>query len=248
MINLPTDEAAFGVLVEENILFIGSMGVDNLKVFDVVDPRNPLFLSSLTVSGTIYGIVKIQSSLFLSTYEGSLVGVDISDINIIKSGNTLNCQGRGMDLAHHQGYLYFANSFSGLQVIDIGNPESPQILTIPNGSNGAWDIYLDNGFLYLGKHMLGFSVYSIDNPALPSLITERNTGGEVYGIYSSGNYLYTGDLVNGVEVWDIGNKNSPVLLETISEYSPHDIFVDGNYIYLADQDRHFIILEYPLPK
>lgn len=55
--------------------------------------------------------------------------------------------------------------------------------------------------------------------------------------------LYSADLQNGLEVWEIGNSNNPDLSITLAEYSPHDVVVHNGYVFLADHDRSFVILD-----
>ena len=45
-------------------------------------------------------------------------------------------------------------------------------------------------------------------------------------------------------LYDASNPVSPKLIAQNQGYAPHDIFFDGQYTYLADQDKGFIILEY----
>jgi hypothetical protein len=131
----------------------------------------------------------------------------------------------------------------GLQIIDITDSNAPVIVETRNEARGAWDIHLTDGYLFLGKHGNGFSIYRIEaNQSLTYIVSDAS-GGEVYGICRAGDLLYTGDLQEGVEIWDVSNIFQPRLLQTIEEYAPHDITVSGGRIFLADQDRHFVILE-----
>jgi len=57
-------------------------------------------------------------------------------------------------------------------------------------------------------------------------------------------YVWVGDLQEGIEIYDISNPRSPVLVTQDQRFAPHDIFFDDDYVYLADQDRGFVILEY----
>ena len=58
------------------------------------------------------------------------------------------------------------------------------------------------------------------------------------------NYLWIGDLQEGIEIYDVSDPRSPELVAQDQHYAPHDIYFDGDFAYLADQDRGFIILEY----
>lgn len=138
--------------------------------------------------------------------------------------------------------IYYANADKGLHIIDVKDPGNPAILETITGTIGAWDIHINDGHLFLGKHGNGFSVFQMEQDGSLSHVFSGLTGGEVYGIYYEDDRLYTGDLVKGVQVRDVSEKSQPLLLHTLEEYSPHDIVVRNGLVYLADQDRHFVIL------
>jgi len=238
-----TSEAAFGILVEGGVAFLGSSGSENLKIINLDDRHHPEVMSSLSIPGTIYGIAKSNNLLFLSTWEGEFVTVDISDFHGPVILSNIECQGNGADLAYYKQQIYYANSQKGLQLIDVEDPEVPGIgITVPS-TRAAWDIHIVDRFIYLGKHNQGFDCIEIKDDSSYATLYSKNNGGEVYGIYREGDLLYSADLQNGLEVWDIGNSNNPDLSITLSEYSPHDVVVHNGYVFLADQDRSFVILD-----
>ena len=236
-------EAAFGILVENDIAFLGSGGSKNLKIIDVSDKHNPEILSTLNIPGAIYGIAKNSNTLFLSNWDGNLIIVDISELNAPTIVSTLDCQGNGSDLAYHNQHIYYANPKKGLQVINVQDPSLPVMGSTVPSTGGAWDIHLHEGMIFLGRHNLGFTCLRIENDTTISRLFAKDNGGEVYGIFHDGNSLYSADLVNGLEVWEVSDSNQASLITTLQEYSPHDIVVKNDIVFLADQDRSFVILE-----
>lgn len=239
-----TEEAAFGVLLDNDTLFIGAGGRSNLKIVDVSNKINPRVISSTDVSGTTYDIVRKGHYLFLSTWEGKFITVDIENRNSPQIISNLDCFGNGTNLGLKNDIIYFANPQKGIQIIDIANPSEPEIRSVVQGSSGAWDIHIDNEYLFLGKHSKGFSIFEIQNNYSLFEIYSGSNGGETYGIFRDGDRLCIGDLQQGVEIWDITIMEEPELIETIDEYSPHDLVVNNGSIFLADQDRNFVILDY----
>jgi hypothetical protein len=238
-----TNESALGILVENEIAYLGSGGNENLKIIDVSDKDHPEVISKLTISGPVYGIVKNSNTLFLSTWNGYLFVVDISDLQIPFIISELNCQGNGSDLVYVDQMIYYANAQKGMQRIDVTDLESPVLRSTVPSTSGAWDMYAHGGSLFLGRNRMGFSSFEIKADKTLAQRFTRDNGGEVYGISQEGNTLYVADLVNGLELWDISNPTQPFLVTTVEEYSPHDIAVVNGIIYLADQDRSFVILD-----
>ena len=241
---LKTSEAAFGILCVDNYLYIGAGGVKNLYVYDNANPQSSTAVSSIKLSGTVNGISKYEDYLFASTQNGYLEILNVSDLSNIIKVKTINCQGQGVDLIYNKSYIYYANSQKGLQVICVDNPSNPEIvITLPNTS-GAWDVNINGDNLLLAKHMYGFNVFSLENPALPTSILTKNNGGESYALFTDETSLYVADLQQGIEIWDITDIQNPVLSETIGKYAPHDLTARDNLIFLADQDRGFVVLRY----
>lgn len=242
--SLTTDEAAFGIYISENILFVGADGNKNLFAFDINMVENPVLKSSLTLQGPVNGISLNNSVLYVSTLNGFFSVIDVSDIVSMKIISTLDCKGQGNDLTFFQDYIYYANSNKGLQIIDVKEPENPEIVRTVNNTSGAWDIAIHDNYLFLSKHKYGFNILSLENPSSPEIIASANSPGEDYGITVNSEYLFVADLQYGVEVWDYSDISCPSLIETIGEYEPHDIATQENFIFLADQQRHFVILKY----
>lgn len=84
----------------------------------------------------------------------------------------------------------------------------------------------------------------ISTPHSPSVLSQfLKPGGEAYGVTGNGTHLYVADLQQGVYLLNITDSRHPIELAHFSDVAPHDIFSDGNNIYLADQDRQLIIFE-----
>lgn len=241
---IETGEAAFGILVNDSIIYVGAGGEKNLYVFNNSDPQSPSLLSAHHLSGAVSGICSNGHYLFVATQNGYLEVLNISDLSNIIKVKTVNCQGQGMDIIYHEGYIYYANSQKGLHVINVSDPLNPVIISTLAGTSGAWDIYINENRLFLAKHMYGFNVFSLDNPASPLKVFTKSNGGESYGITSTDSNLYVANLQQGVEIWDCSDVTKPVLMKVIGEYAPHDLAVRNDFLFLADQDRGFVTLKY----
>ncbi len=244
LFTLKTAEAAFGILVDDNRLYVGSAGENNLYIYDNSNPQNPTTITFINLSGTVTGITRNEDYLFVSTQNGYLEVLSISDLSNIIKVKTICCQGQGMDIVYYKGYAYYANSHKGLHVINVSDPSNPVIITTVTGTSGAWDVHINEDHLFLTKHMYGFNSFSLENPALPVKVTNKSNGGESYGIYTEESNLYIADLQQGVELWDNSDINNPLLLKTGMDYAPHDIAAKNDLILFADQDKGFVILKY----
>ncbi len=109
---------------------------------------------------------------------------------------------------------------------------------------------MEVNYAYIANNS-GMVIIDINDRANPELVSIVKTsdasfsnGGEAYGIAGNDEYLFVGDLQEGVEIWDIISPSTPQLIETDSQFAPHSLILEGEVIYLADQDKSFVALEY----
>ena len=104
-------------------------------------------------------------------------------------------------------YAYIADSYGGLQIIDVSDPASPVFPT--GGTNGnfdtdgtAYEVYVSGNYAYMADWDNGLQIIDVTDPASPVL----PLGGDgnytpgtswVNGVYVSGNYAYVSNCNTG---------------------------------------------------
>ena len=215
---------------------------ENLSIYDLGDLSDPRLISLYSGRDFISGS-KVQGGyVYLSYLRGGLDVIDVSDPENLSSVGYVNSVGQANDLAVSGAFAFVANSSTGLEVFNIGDPTAPQKVGVVSGTAGAWDIHIDQQLLLLGCHRYGIKILDISDPSAPSILGSFDNGGETYGVFAVGERLYSVDLVQGVEVLDISSPDNPTMIMTDGNYHPHDLFSDGQRLFLADQDRHFVVL------
>jgi hypothetical protein len=227
-----------GFDVRDNIVYTSS--ANGLVIINASNANNPVTISSVTSGQWGYGM-RVNDTLVFSVEGGDMAIYDVSDLNNPLFVGEYTDTGRGNDIVIYGETAYYADPDEGLEVINVTDPTNPVKIRTVSYTMGAWDLYINNELLYLGCHGLGFKVLDISNPTNPSIIKQFNDGGEVYGVCGNETFIFLGDLQEGVEVL---NNTSTYLTEVASYVAtPHDIESNGNYIYLADQDNGFLLLE-----
>lgn len=230
--------SGFNVL-NDTIVASGSQ----FTIYDVKNPSDPARICQFTGRSYISDAVRISNELGILIYSaGGIEIIDINDFAHPTSIGYLSTTWQGNELKVLQDIAYVANSRAGLEVIDISDPTHPQKIRTVSGTPGAWDIHIQGNLLFLGCHMYGIKIVDISNPRSPLVIGSYSTGGEVYGVYAWQNYLSVADLQKGVLLLDISDPSEPELLFEDKYYHPHDIYYNGSDIFLADQDKGFVIL------
>jgi hypothetical protein len=236
-------EAAFGVYAQDNLVFIASPA-GGLVIADVQEKSNPKIIGAY-VSGGINEVCVNDHIAYASTQQGELRIINVENPTRPYLLGTYDAgDGPGLMVACLENIVYFSTSNKGLDVLDVSDSSSPIKTETIARTQGAKDIQFVGDLLYLSCVGNGVRVLSIANRLAPKTITSFNNGGEAWGVGGDSKTLWIGDLQEGIELYDMSNPQAPVLIAQDPHYAPHDIFFDGEYAYLADQDRGFIILEY----
>ena len=106
--------------------------------------------------------------------------VDLSAVWPLKSAKDIYVSGS---------YAYVATGSTGLQVIDISAPSSPEIIGSVDTPGYAYAVYVSGSYAYLAKSR-GLQVIDISTPSSPAIIGSVDTAGFAVGVYVSGFYAY----------------------------------------------------------
>ena len=240
---IETNDAAFGVYVQSDLVFIAGPA-DGLVIADTQNKSDPKIVGTFVDSG-INEVCVNGHTAYASTQRGDLDIINVEDpANPYLLETYVGQGGIGLMVACFQDVVYFSLSDKGLDVLDVSNPSAPvKKMTIPK-TQGAKDTQFVGNLLYLSCVGNGVRILEVAEPLFPTTIASFNNGGEAWGAGGDSKHLWIGDLKEGLEIYDMSDPRSPVLVAQDQHYAPHDIFFDGDYAYLADQDRGFIILEY----
>ncbi|NHJ87952.1 MAG: hypothetical protein FK734_20985 [Asgard group archaeon] len=233
------EEGEMGFDVKNNIIY--TTNSNGLVVINATIADSPEIIG-ISNSGQWAYNLRINDTLAFAINSGDMDIYNVNDLNNpIHVGQYLD-SGRGNDVIIHGEIAYYADPDEGLEVINITDYSNPEKIRTVSNTFGAWDLYINNELLYLGCHSLGFKIIDISNPTNPSVIKQFNDGGEVYGVCGNSSYIFLGDLQEGVEVL---NYSDPTQLVEVASFTatPHDIEYRGNYLYVSDQDRGFLLLE-----
>lgn len=133
-------------------------------------------------------------------------------------------------------YAYIADGVSGLQLIDISDPQNAAFAGYVD-TYYANDITINNDSAYVADGDSGIKVINVANPAAPVIVASIDTSGSSRGVFISGNHLYVADGSSGLQMVDVTNPNSPTSLGAI-DISPsitdesYQVAVSGNYAYV----------------
>ncbi len=154
--------------------------------------------------------------------------------------------GHSMDMVMIGNYMYVAAKEAGLVSISVSDPTSPSALGgFQTGYYECNDVYGDMTYLYVAMEDSIFILDHSANPANPQVIgratvkSATRQDAVALSVFKLGQYLYVGvqnNNVNYLLVFDITTPATPTPVaggELQIPGKPNDIFVDGNYAYIA---------------
>ncbi|MCK4735914.1 MAG: hypothetical protein KAT65_25895 [Methanophagales archaeon] len=158
-----------------------------------------------------------------------------SQIEVVGLCDTI---GQAWDVKVVGPYAYIADYRGGLCIIDVSDPFEPTLEGLYTTGENFVGITVRDEYAYVASYE-GFFIFDISTPSCPIKIGENSdiTSGSVA---VSGNYAYLVDIY--LHIVDISNPSNPT---KVGEYNisnfVYDVFVLGNYAYLANTGGFIII-------
>lgn len=140
---------------------------------------------------------------------------------------------------------YVTEGFSGLRVIDITDPASPQIAGSVDTPGLAEGVAVSGSYAYVADGSSGLQVIDITNAQSARIVGSADTPGYAYGVAVSGSYAYVGDGAF-LQVIDIASPASPRIVGSVAAPGgARSIAVSGAYAYAAGSALEVIDITNP---
>ena len=141
-------------------------------------------------------------------------------------------------------YAYVADTYSGLQIIDISNPTNPTLKGNYDTSCIAYGVQVLGNYAYVADDTSGLQIIDISDPTNPTLKGNYDTSGLALGVQVVGNYAYVADYYSGLQIIDISDPTNPTLKGNYdtSGYA-YGVQVVGSYAYVADYESGLQIID-----
>jgi hypothetical protein len=139
-------------------------------------------------------------------------------------------------------YLYACGG--GLRVIDITDPELPEILGFWGPTPSCKDVSISGDFAFIAHGGEGLTVLNISDPTNLTWVGAYNTPVDALGVAVVENYVYLTDNYGGLRIIDVSIPGTPE--EIWNSWWGSDLYgltISGNYAYLANKYRSLRILD-----
>ena len=120
-------------------------------------------------------------------------------------------------------------------MIDISNPESPQIVGSVDTPGDALGVAISGTHAYVTDWRSGLQVIDITNPESPQIVGTVDTPSIAYGVAISDTHAYIADGFSGLQVIDISNPESSQIVGSVDTPSfAYGVAISGTHAYVAD--------------
>ncbi|MCP4632535.1 MAG: hypothetical protein GY855_06375, partial [candidate division Zixibacteria bacterium] len=151
----------------------------------------------------------VQFIITKNPTNGTLTGGQFESIGDVYNFNTSG-YAKGVYISDTTAYV--ADGSSGLQIIDVSDPESPSFLGSYDTSGYAEGVYISGTTAYVADASSGLQIIDVSDPESPSFLGNYNTSGYAEGVYISGTTAYVADGSSGLQIIDVSNPESPSFL------------------------------------
>jgi hypothetical protein len=150
--------------------------------------------------------------------------------------SNFNTPGEANDVVIVGTLAYVADGLAGLQIIDISNPTTPQLIgsiDTPGKTRGV-DVSGNYAVLAEGSPSIAVRVVDITDPASPQIIGNLTQQQEVIDVSVRGNFAYIAEWFGGLKIVDFSNPSSPVVVSEDFNFRPRDVTIQGDFLMVAE--------------
>lgn len=197
------------------------------------------------------GEVKIQGNYLLSIdHDNGICLVDISD----PTNPVYCCSFSDSSVSFRTLYIRDTVLFAGnYKIYTLNISDSTNLSIISSFDLYGWrsskKLFVFNNYLFVSiNYNSTFHVYDISDLANPSFIVETGSESGDAGIFVRDNYTFVAGW-EGFYIYDDTDILNPILLyrDNSTAMVGHDIFVDGNFVYLIDNSVDLRVLDFTDP-
>lgn len=189
---------------------------------------------SINYAGSVGGSIKavdVSGALAYIGEGGALTILDIGNIDQPTPIARLPLPGIVNDLQVVGNFVYIADDYSGLQIIDVSDPHNPLRRGGFDIPEQAWKVYVSNGIAFVADWFGGLQIVDVSNPAAPTL--RGHYDDTVHDVQIVGGLAYLATSA-GLAVIDVSNPTAPTLFGHLDlQNEAMGVQVVGNFAYLV---------------
>ncbi|OHD10775.1 MAG: hypothetical protein A2086_14495 [Spirochaetes bacterium GWD1_27_9] len=208
-------------------------GFRGLKIYDITDTSNPIFLKELNFYSGSYFDINNNYLYILYNYQKDIEVFDISNpVNPIFLSTIPNTK-YIYKIAFKNNYIYGADLQKGVIIIDATNPLNATIVKEILITQGRRNLIIKDNYLFTSNQYESLRIFDITDPLNSFEIKAMPfTSDFIYDLTINNSYLYISSL-SSVYILDINDIQNPIILKKLSTGS-YSTKIYENYMFLAN--------------
>ncbi|OHD64011.1 MAG: hypothetical protein A2096_01765 [Spirochaetes bacterium GWF1_41_5] len=185
--------------------------------------------------GSVYSVaVKGSYAYIAGTGKEELIIADISDPLNVKITGRCNTGAVPFNIVIKENTVFLALRQGGVAVIDIKDPQKPEIISCYDSVEWATGLAVHGNILFICNRGHGLELADISDLKKIRYLGLANPG-ESQHVAVKNNFAYVGCIGDRkIAVVDCTNPRKPLVLKTISANGyPYGVSVSGNYLYVS---------------
>ncbi len=137
-------------------------------------------------------------------------------------------------------YAYIATGLSGLQIVDISDPENPELAGYYDYPNEATDLAVEGNYAYIADDTTGLWIINISDPSAPEVVSLVDLPGRVLDVAVRDGFAFV--AADGFGVIDVSDPENWDILRHIDTLMCYEVWVEENYAYLRTLPQYDIYI------
>ncbi|MCP4155153.1 MAG: hypothetical protein GY757_45935 [bacterium] len=138
------------------------------------------------------------------------------------------------DVMVNGNYAYCAAGDAGLDIIDISDPANPTKVGTFDTGDDVRGIHIAGTKGAIANSFGGVILIDLTDPVSPTRLDSYNPGIMAEGVFIRDNYIYVAATSFGLHIMAITGNELSTAGECSTAYYARNVYVDGNYAYVAD--------------
>ncbi|MFA7256194.1 MAG: S8 family serine peptidase, partial [Kiritimatiellales bacterium] len=237
------------VVVEGNYAYLADGG-NGLVILNISNSQNPVLVGSVDTAGTAMDVAVSNGYAYVADGANGLVVVAVSNPALPWIEGSYNTAGTAKGIAAQSNWVYLADGTSGkVEVFDVSTPASPQVGTPLVRMMSMNDVFMRGDSAYVAA-LANVLRLDISNPSAPQAYANSAgfTGQDIIGIHGNASIVAAAAGVFGVKIMNDASIQARTTLGTYdTDGTASGVFVDGNYVYVADGTNGLVVLDITTP-
>ena len=234
------------IMIAGDLAYLSRTGVE---ILDLTDPEHPMpvtYLSepSLNALSWVRSVSVDLGMVFAAADDAGLMVGDVQLAAAPPRTTALGLPTAAERLRPWNNYVLIADRTEGLLVVDVTDPESPDLVGTL-ASEDARAVIGDGDLAYLADGGDGLKIVDLTEPATPSQIGHLDTYSRVAtGLDLADGHVYLAADLNGLMIIDVTDTANPdLLVQFETPGRAQDVCVVGDYAFVADDEGGLQVLD-----